>query len=241
MSGVGGPSERLTVMWEGRRLEVHHDRPLVFGRADIGDEVIGLDPTDMGISAVAGAVERVWDIWWVHNRSTKRILLLEENAGMPPRRLACGDRHAISSSQLNILVPGVTLTHRLVVSAPAAYLERLRQAPSVTSGTVSGDDVRLSERDLDVLVAMLAGFLEPFPRYKPHPATYAEAAARLGQPWDSNRVRKQVERIRGRLAGVGVYIDGDRANYDLADFLINNKLITVGDLVRLERPSLSNP
>ena len=78
------------------------------------------------------------------------------------------------------------------------------------------------------------GYLEPFPRYHPHPATYAEAAAKLGQPWDANRVRKQVERFRGRLARLGIYIDGPRANYDLAEFLIGSQLVTAADLTRLD-------
>ena len=69
------------VIVDGRQLEATGTRPLVFGRADRDDEVVGLDPVDMGISAVAGAVEFMWDVWWVHNRSAKRYLLIEESLG----------------------------------------------------------------------------------------------------------------------------------------------------------------
>ncbi len=235
MSTVEGPTW-ASVTVDGRRARVSEDQPLVFGRADVEEQVIGLDPRDMAISAVAGAVEYLWDVWWVHNRSTKRYLLLEEGPGVAPRRLACGDRHAISATGLTVLVPGDIATHRIVVEVQPDYLQRLRQVQPVTSGTISHGDVRLSERDRDVLTALLAGFLEPFPRYHPHPRTYAEAAARLGPPWDHNRVRKQVERLRTRLAGAGIYIEGARANYELAEFLIGNGLLTAQDLSRLDAP-----
>jgi hypothetical protein len=220
----------VTVIVDGRPMEASDTRPLVFGRATVADEIVGLDPADMGISAVAGAVEFVWDVWWVHNRSAKRYLLLDDGAGVAPRRLDCGDRHAISSAQLTVLVPGAMFTHRLELRPDEEYLTRLHDVQPSTSGTLTNDDIAMSDRDRQALVALLAGYLEPFPRYYPHPATYAEAAAKLGPPWDANRVRKQIERFRGRLAGLGIYIEGPRANYDLAEFLIANHLVTAADL-----------
>jgi hypothetical protein len=233
-----GEAFSVATIIDGRYFEATASAPLVFGRADVAGEVVGLDPFDMGISAVAGAVELMWGVWWVHNRSAKRYLLLEDTPGAPPRRLGCGDRHALSSAHLTVLVPGAVFTHRIELRLPAEYLSRLRQVQPSQSGTVTNEDIRLSERDRQALVAVLAGFLETFPRYHPHPTTYADAAGKLGPPWDGNRVRKQVERFRSRLAAAGIYIDGPRANYDLAEFLISNQLITASDLVRVNGPCL---
>lgn len=47
-------------------------------------------------------------------------------------------------------------------------------------------------------------------------------------------MRKQIERLKQRLAGSGVYVEGPHANYDLADYLISNGIVTAADLSRLE-------
>ncbi|MCA1657437.1 MAG: hypothetical protein LC713_06990, partial [Actinobacteria bacterium] len=75
--------------------------------------------------------------------------------------------------------------------------------------------------------------LEDFPRRQPRPRTYREAAERLGEPWTAVTVRKQVERLKGRLRRAGSYIEGPQANFELAEYLIDNRLITPGDLARL--------
>ena len=206
------------------------DEPLVFGRAD-APGVIGLDATDMGISAVAGSVESAWGLWWVVNRSGKRPLFLENDGGGAPHRLGCGQRHAVSVGRLSILVPGVIYTHRLEVVVPTADLARFDAVRS-SSGTMTGE-AHLSERDLDVLVALLSGYLEDFPRRQARPRTYQQVAELLGPPWTKTAVRKQLERLKQRLAGAGVYFDGPQANFDLADHLIGNGLLSPADLRRL--------
>lgn len=230
-----GPGELMlaaAVLIAGEEFAISPERPFVFGRAD-ADDVIGLDATDMGISAVAGSVECAWGLWMVLNRSRKRPLLLDDGGGGVLQRLDCGHRHAINVPRLSILVPGVIYTHRLEVAVPAADL-----APSGggrrSSGTITGD-VTLSERDRDVLVALLGGYLEEFPRRQTRPRTYHEAAELLGPPWTKTTVRKQVERLKQRMAGSGVYCEGPTANYDLADYLINNGLLGPADLGRLRR------
>lgn len=162
-----GPGEVMlaaAVLIAGEEFAISPERPFVFGRAD-ADDVIGLDATDMGISAVAGSVECAWGLWMVLNRSRKRPLLLDDGGGGVLQRLDCGHRHAINVPRLSILVPGVIYTHRLEVAVPAADL-----APSGggrrSSGTITGD-VTLSERDRDVLVALLGGYLEEFPAATP--------------------------------------------------------------------------
>jgi hypothetical protein len=225
--GVGA-----SVLVDGEEFRLSNDVPFGFGRSD-AEGVVGLDSSDMGISAVAGSVERVADLWWVVNRSRKRRLLLDAGGGGNPLPLESGQRFAVSSHRLVVLVPGAVFTHKIEVLVPEAELARVR--PGQTSGTISTGDIRLSERDLDVLVALLGGYLEEFPRRNPRPRTYQDAADRLGPPWTKLTVRKQVERLKRRLSDRGIYLEGPQANYDLADLLIADGLLGPADTSRLGR------
>lgn len=228
-------SAGATVVIGAEEFALSAEQPFAFGRED-ADGVVGLDANDMGISAVAGSVEWTWGLWWVVNQSRKRPLLLDNGTGGSPQRLECGHRHAISSARLSVLVPGVIYTHRLEVFIPEGELACDR-TPRESSGTITAGDLHLSERDRDVLVALLAGYLEDFPRRQPRPRTYQEAADVLGQPWTSVTVRKRIERLRSRLARTGMYCDGPQANYDLADHLISNGILSPADLSRLPKRS----
>jgi hypothetical protein len=222
-----------TVLIGGEEFEAAPGRPFVFGRAD-REGVVGLDEGDMGISAVAGAVEWAWGLWWLVNHSRKRRLLLDDGSGGQLQRLECRQRFAINVRALTVLVPGAVYTHRVEVVVPESDLARV-EGTRITSGTVTDGDIRLSDRDKDVLVAMFSGYLEAFPRRSTRPRTYQQAAELLGPPWTAVTVRKQMERLKQRAARTGVYFDGPHANYDLADYLVVNGLLNPDDLGRLGR------
>jgi hypothetical protein len=226
-------SKAATVLIVGEEFRVTPDQPFVFGRAD-GAGVVGLDASDMGISAISGSVEWAWGLWWVVNQSRKRRLLLDDGKGGQPQRLECGQRFAINVRCLTVLVPGAIYTHRIDVVAPESDLARI-EGSRITSGTLTAGDMRLSERDKDVLVAMFSGYLEAFPRRTMRPRTYQQAAKLLGPPWTAVTVRKQIERLKERAARVDVYFEGQHANYDLADHLVANGLLVPDDLARLGR------
>jgi hypothetical protein len=59
-------SKAAIVLIGGEEFRVTSDQSFVFGRAD-GDGVVGLDITDMGISAKAGAIEWMWGLLWLVN------------------------------------------------------------------------------------------------------------------------------------------------------------------------------
>jgi len=207
---------------------------VVFGRSDaVG--IVGLDPADMGISAKAGAVEREWGVWWVVNHSGKRRLVVEEPNAPADIPVECGDRYALTSRRVVVLVPGAVLTHRIEVLLPEAAVASLHVDDPVTTGTLTFDRARLSEKDLTVLTAILEGYLLPFPRRDGRPRTYQEAADILGPPWTRVTVRKQVERIKERFRREGLYFEGLRANDDLASHLLANGILGPPDLTRLER------
>ena len=223
----------VTVLVAGSELLATPTQPLVFGRRD-APGVVGLDPTDMGISAEAGSVEFVWGVWWVVNRSRKRRLLIETAVSSAPLRLDCGDRFAITSRHLVVLVPGAVYTHRLEIDLPDDAVTGLHVADTATSGTLLFDQVRLSEKDRAVLTAMFAGYLRSFPRHDDRPQSYQETAEALGPPWTKITVRKQIERLKERFALHGVFFEGPRANDALADHLIDNRLLTPADLTAVD-------
>ncbi|MDQ4070384.1 MAG: hypothetical protein M3203_13085 [Actinomycetota bacterium] len=215
---------------QGRRIALCPGQPFFFGRDD-RDGVVGLDPDDMGISAVAGSVE--WDLglWWVVNRSGKRPLLLDDGGGGVPQTLRCGQRHAVNVRRLSVLVRGAIRTHPITVEVPP---EELACVPTTkgSSGTLTFD-IDLSDRDRDVLVAMASGYLRDFPFNDPRPRTYREVADILGPPWNKTKARRQVDRVKERLARENLYFDGPHANYDLIEYLITNGIIGPSDLSRL--------
>jgi len=221
------------VLIAGDEFEVAPDQPFVFGRSD-AEGVVGLDSSDMGISATAGSLEWAWGLWWLVNHSRKRRLLLDDGSGAQPQRLDCGQRFAINVRHLTVLVPGAIYTHRIDVMIPESDLARVEGTP-MTSGTFTADDLRLTERDKDVLVAMFSGYLEAFPHRSARPHTYQQTADLLGPPWTSVTVRKQIERLRERCARTGLYFEGQHANHDLADHLVSNGLLIRDDLNRLIR------
>ncbi len=224
-------SAAATVVIGDEEFVVSDHDPLVFGRAD-ATGVIGLDPNDMGISAVAGSVQRDKDLWWVLNLSHKRHLLLDEGAGGAPHRLDCGQRHAVNVAHLSVLVPGIIYTHRIRVNVPVTELARVEVARR-SSGTVTADDVWLSERDRDAVVALFCGYLRPFPRQERSPLSYREAANLLGPPWTETSLRRQVDRLKERLVRSGLYFEGAQAKVQLGEYLVDNGVIVQDDLQRL--------
>lgn len=226
-------SDEAAILIANEEFVIRPTKPFVFGRAS-ADGVVGLDPNDMGISAVAGSVEFAWGLWWIVNHSRKRQLLIDTQQGGTPQRLACGERYAVSVPRLSVLVPGAIYTHRLEVIVPEGSLARV-QATAPSTGTITAGALTLSERDRDVVVALLSGYLESFPRRQARPRTYQEVADLLGPPWTKTTVRKQIERLKDRLARSGTYIEGPQANFDLADYLIGSGLLSPRDLARLPR------
>jgi len=225
---------RAVVVIDGEQFSASDSGPLVFGRTD-AEGIVGLDAADMGISAVAGSVELAWGVWWVVNQSTKRALLIETPAGPGRITLPAGHRHALMHERVDVLVPGAVYTHVVEVSLPAGYSTQLTGAAGrLTTGTLTSAEVSLSERERDALVALCAGYLEPFPYRQEQPRTYAEAAELLGGDWNPDKVRKAIERVKERFATKeSVYFEGSRANDELAGHVIAAGMVNGADLARL--------
>lgn len=230
--------ETAQVVVDGHRHEISRDQRLVFGR-DEQPGVVGLDATDMGISAVAGSVEFDGARWIVSNRSRKRPLLIEASAHQGQVRLACGRSYVLSDPRVVVLVPGLTYTHSVEIEVPERDLKVNTPTAGQGGGTVIIRDL-CNEADLDALTAVFRGYLESFPRRNCHPLKYKHAAVLVGMTEDA--LRRRVENFRSRLARSGVAdISGEKALYELADFLLDHCVITPEDLQRLRRPRAADP
>lgn len=231
----------LSVRVDGHPVILAAGETFTFGRDSTCTAV--LDAMDRGISRIAGAL--VWEngSWWIVNRSTKRALHVVDAIGLsvplpvarpgwPP------SKRAIDPAGLRVLVAGEVWTHELRV----AYLN-----PPVLSTVARGDDVGttttqtpvLTDARRLVLVALLSGYLQPFPRYDPQPLTYAEVADMVGLP--KSTVTRRFEAVRRQLRDAGVPgLDNADARRSLAEWLLAMRLITPPDLQWLHQ-RLSEP
>ena len=90
----------------------------------------------------------------------------------------------------------------------------------------------ITPADKLALVALFSGYLEPFPRYDPHPKSYADAASRLD--WPRTTLVKRVEYMRTRLTNAGVpNLLGENALQHLAEWALATALISRADLALL--------
>jgi hypothetical protein len=202
-----------------------------FGRA--GSCSCVLDPLDRGISRVAGAI--VWESagWWVVNRSSKRALHVVDAVGLSvPLPVARSgwppSKRSVDPGGIRVLVAGDVWTHelRLVYSDPPLAST---SSPLETGMSTSGQTPALTPARRLVLVALVSGYLHPFPRYDPQPRTYAEVSEMTGLP--RSTVVKRIEAFRDQLrqSGVPGLEQGD-ARRPLSEWVLSTRLITPSDL-----------
>lgn len=218
----------VVITFAGERRELTPGDVLTFGRAESCS--LCLDPTDLGISRLAGSVEHQAGTWWLLNRSSVRPLDIIDVIGIrtvlpPGRRLAVADA-------MTVVVEGSTLRHAIGVSAAepqgfgASVASNSELPPTATT------DVVVNAADRLALVALFAGYLESFPRYDPHPRSYADASARLGLP--RSTLVKRVEYLRTRLSHAGVpNLLGENALQHLAEWSLSTRVLTRDDLALL--------
>jgi hypothetical protein len=229
---VAGTATTLTIGLGNQLYEVAAGEGLTFGRSP--RTTLCLDPTDLGISRVAGSLEADAGVWWLVNNSAVRPLEVVDDVGIrtvlpPGRRLAV-------TAPITVIVEGATRRHALTIDLPE---EAQDSSSSPVSGpqvdgnpTRAASEVSLTSADKLALVALFSGYLEPFPRYDPHPKSYADAAARLD--WPRTTLVKRVEYMRTRLTNAGVpNLLGDNALQHLAEWALATGLIGRADLALL--------
>lgn len=212
------------------RFELSPGDALTFGRDP--SCAVCLDADDLGISRLAGSVEAEGGTWWVFNRSSVRPLEAVDEIGI--RTIVAPGRRLALVGPLTVVVEGSVRRHALRVQAsgPEGSAPRSPAAPGDVRPTVTAADVVINEQDRLALVALFGGYLESFPRYDPHPRSYADAAAALG--WPRTTLVKRVEYLRTRLSNAGVpNLQGDNALSALAEWALVTGTLSRDDLALL--------
>ena len=226
---------------DGRERLLSPRQSMVFGRCS-RDDIVGLDPDDVGISSRAGAITWTRNGWLVVNLSAKRPLFIEV-PGNARYRLDCGRRFAVCEHTTDVVVEGRIRRHAITITTTsqagdgaADHGELARQPPSPSPVTVTEvEELDLSPLDFVVLVALASNRLRRFPHRGEHPLTYEQIADLLGPGSTAVAVRRRIERVREALAGQGVYTDGPQARYDLTDFLLEHRIVRPSHLALLDQ------
>jgi hypothetical protein len=226
-------AEGATVTWAHQTFEVSRGQVLTFGRSSACR--ICLDPTDMGISRLAGSVEYESGSWWLRNRSTTRALVAVDEIGL--RTVVAPGRRMAVDGRLTVMVEGSNRRHALeVLVGPRDEHPGLPPTgpPVGELPTAAPGQELVNSLDRLALVALFSGYLEPFPRYNPHPKSYADAAAVLG--WPRTTLTKRIEHLRAKLTAAGVpNLVGDDALDHLAEWSLTTRLLSRDDLALIGR------
>lgn len=221
-------SDGVTVSFTSERRVLAPGDVLTFGRD--ASCTLCLDPTDLGISRLAGSVEHEAGTWWVLNRSSVRPLHVIDEIGM--RTVLPPGRRVALAGAITVVVEGTALRHAITVEPPTAEAFGAPLTGASDARPTATPDVVISPADRLALVALFSGYLESFPRHDPHPKSYAEAANRLGLP--RTTLVKRVEYLRTRLSNAGVpNLLGDNALSHLAEWALSTGVLTREDLALL--------
>lgn len=229
----------LTVRHEQTTIVLDGALPFTFGRDPNCELQIG-DGTDRGISRTAGALTRQAGCWWLSNLSTTRAFHVLDDTGYLtplPVRVA-----SLTPPRRPIFAPGVTVILTGETFSYAIYLETEQPAVSSYASALpvllsdSKETFRqpiLTAKRKRALVAVLNGYLQPFPRYDPRPLSYADAAKIAGVP--ASTIRKRLEDVKAALREVGVPgLDGNDAPWRMAEWVLATRMVTPDDLKCLE-------
>ncbi|MBO0729551.1 MAG: hypothetical protein J2P57_09850 [Acidimicrobiaceae bacterium] len=224
---IGG---EVVVTHGANRSVIGPDEVFTFGRA--GTCTVQLSADDLGISRVAGSIERQGGTWWLVNRSGSRPLSVTDDLGL---RTVVAPGHRVSvTGPLTVVVEGEAHRHAIALDTAPSRSEVPVPDVGDRRPTATAEGVLLDDDDRRALVAVFAGYLRDFPRYDPHPRSYTEAAAELG--WPRTTLLKRMERIRRRLTDAGVTnLLGDTALQHLADWALATRAISRDDLENLRR------
>ena len=204
-----------------------------------------LDAVDKGISRIAGAIVFEHGAWWVANRSETRALHIVDAVGLsvplPVSRPGWpAARRAVEPAGLGILITGSVWTHELRCRLVEPHRHSTTVLKPAGSESTASFNPSITDRRKEVLVALVSGYLKPFPRYDPRPLTYAEIAEMLGLP--RTAVVKRIEAVRTQLKDAGVPgLEEDDARRPLSEWLLAMRIIVPTDLVWLQHQTAARP
>lgn len=229
---------QLKITYHNQSFVLEPGDQFTFGRD--ASCTVCLDPTDTGISRRAGSISYDGGIWWIFNRSMKRTIHVVGDAGVTvPVPVATPSEHssrAVDQTKLCVMVVGSVYRHAIYLSAPAIAAPGTISAPSNQVTTVS-PHVKMTVGQREALVAMVSGYLRPYPRYDPHPLTYQEVVDMLGNGVTKKAVINRVAAFKEHLlenVDVSGLTGTDDARRRLAEWILFTRLVGANDLIWLE-------
>ncbi len=228
---IDEPQAHLLVTVRTTNYTVRPEDVFTFGRLE--SCTCCLDPIDRGISRIAGAIMFEHGTWWVVNRSESRALHIVDSVGfsvpLPVARPGWPpSRREVEPGGTRVLVSGHVWTHELRCAIPnrSAVPAFVQPFGAESTKTVRP---RITDARREVLVALVSGYLLPFPRYDPRPLTYAEIARIVHLP--RTTVARRIEDVRSQLRDAGVPgLEDSDARRPLAEWLLATRLIVPADL-----------
>ena len=218
---------------------------LTFGRDTRCDVVIS--DGDLGVSRVAGVIRHSEGVWWLVNLSATRALHVIDDTGYSiplPVTLANSSptRRPVFAPGYTVLLAGEVWTYNFTLATDHIPSTLTGPLPAQGQPTKTGGGVMLTDKRKEALVALVSGYLVPYPRYNPRPLSYAEAAAVAGLDQGST-VRRRIEDLRKDLREIGVpgLNDGNDAPRRLAEWVLSTRMVTPADLAWLERRKAERP
>jgi hypothetical protein len=210
---------------------------LSFGRQSTCEVRVGAPdapgPEDLGVSRRAGTLTCAQGSIWVRNDSTTQALYVHCSGRGEMILEARGDMFALAEPHFDVVVRGRVLTYRISIDLQDANSSTVvdDDAPSTSPPTVV--TLQLSDRERRYLAAVCEPLLSRIGT-NPRPASYAEAAARLGLA--RSTVRNNLDELRRRLLDAGVPgMDSPDAKDVLARYAVRTHTITDADLKLLDQ------
>jgi hypothetical protein len=209
---------------------------LTVGRSTRCDVCIGASPPgpeDLGVSRRAATISYAQGRVWVRNDSSSNKPLYVRPLGRPEYVLdRRGDAMTLADTSMDIVIEGQVLEHRLTIEQAEGETESENDEPGTEPTTVGV--IPLSAGEKRLMTAVCWSLIVPPRGERPRPASYREAAERLGI--SPHNVRNRVDELRNRLLRDFPVpgIIGPEAKDNLALYAVRTGTITKDDLIGLE-------
>jgi len=208
------------------------------GRSAECDVLIGAalpGPEDLGVSRRAATISYVQGRIWVRNDSASNKPLYVRPLGRPEYVLdRRGDALTLPDPRLDVVVEGQVFEHRLTVERAVPEAGPLLDEPGSEPSTIGV--IPLSAGEKRLVTSICWSLIVPLKGERPRPASYREAAERLGI--SAHNVRNRIDDLRNRLLRDFPIpgIVGPDAKDNLALYAVRTGTVTKDDLAELEDP-----
>jgi hypothetical protein len=222
-----------------REWGVADGTPLTIGRQSTCDAQVGgaqPGPEDCGVSRRALTVICAQGRTWIRNDSTTQPVYVRPEVGEELVLERRGTIVSLDDRHFTVVLEGQVRSYALHIERLGVGSETHDELFTVSPPTIGALTLTLRERRL------LAAICEPLfsrPGVKVRPASYREAATRLGL--SEHTVRNQLDALRERLLTLGIpRLIGAEAKNDLARYAVRSGSITPEDVAAIDTGQEAN-